>query len=66
MTEILSPLAKQLEELIQSGLVPAAPVSSNDFPSARVVVPVYDSTGTFMSNPEKQANPYAELARYSR
>lgn len=41
-----SPLAKQLEELISSGLVkPAMMPSAHDFPTARVVVPVYDSTG---------------------
>ena len=42
-----SPLAKKLQELIDAGLVVPAPIPAPiDFPSARIVVPVYDSNGT--------------------
>lgn len=41
-----SSLADKLNELISAGLVTPMPLpSSNDFPTARVVLPVYDSTG---------------------
>lgn len=41
-----SPLAKKLEELISLGLVnPMNMPTAQDFPSARVIMPVYDSTG---------------------
>lgn len=40
------PLAGKLQELIASGVIkPAMMPTAQDFPSARVVVPVYDSTG---------------------
>lgn len=41
-----SPLANKLHELIAAGIIkPATMPTAQDFPSARVVVPVYDSTG---------------------
>jgi hypothetical protein len=43
----VSPLALKLQELINAGLVVLQPQPSiSDFPSARVIVPVYDSNGT--------------------
>lgn len=40
-------LAQRLEELIRSGAVVLQTSPLNAFPSARVVVPVYDSNGTY-------------------
>lgn len=42
----LSPLALQLQTLINQGVVKPVAHPENLFPSAMVVVPVYDSTGT--------------------
>ena len=57
-----SPLATQLDDLVREGLVTLNPIPLSDFPSARIVVPVYDSTGTqLVSGGENNA----ELARYS-
>ncbi len=42
----LSPLAQQLQALINQGLVKPNPYPDNLFPSAMVVVPVYDSTSS--------------------
>ncbi len=57
-------LAQQLEELIQSGVVVINPWSINSFPSARIVVPVYDSGGTFMPSIPNQASTNEQLARH--
>lgn len=43
---VLSPLALQLQSLIDQGVVKPALQGDAVFPSAFVVVPVYDSTGT--------------------
>jgi hypothetical protein len=46
-TIAISPLALKLQELVNAGLVVIQPQPSmTDFPSARVIVPVYDSNGT--------------------
>ena len=43
----LSPLGRQLQKLIDSGTVVPSPMPPNNtFPSARIVVPVYNSNGT--------------------
>jgi len=43
----LSPLGRQLQNLIDSGAVVPSPVPcDNQFPTARIVVPVYNSSGT--------------------
>jgi hypothetical protein len=63
--EKISPLGKKLEELAAAGFVqPMAMPSSQDFPSARVVVPVYNSTGTG-SSPFRQGGTVGGLARNS-
>ncbi|UNC16322.1 hypothetical protein FE249_19130 (plasmid) [Acidiphilium multivorum] len=49
-------LAQQLDELVQSGAVVLTPVPLNAFPSARIVVPVYESNGTHTPVPEKKAD----------
>lgn len=68
MQDQLSPLAKALAELIERGVVLPAPVPSQSvFPTARVVVPVYDSSGTNPSPTNTQAqNHNAQLARRSQ
>ena len=48
-------LAQQLEELVQSGVVTLKISPVNAFPSARIVVPVYDSNGTQSLDPKKKA-----------
>ncbi|MBI1869038.1 MAG: hypothetical protein HYS06_12230 [Methylocystis sp.] len=61
-----STLAQRLEELVQSGVVTINPWSVNSFPTARIVVPVYDSNGTFMASPPaNQMSPNEQLARHS-
>lgn len=42
----LSPLAVQLQNLINQGLVKPLGNQENLFPSAMIVLPVYDSTGS--------------------
>lgn len=42
----LSPLAQQLQNLINNGIVKPASPTGNVFPSAMIVLPVYDSTGS--------------------
>lgn len=59
----LSPLARRLQELVQTGIVHPAYVPTGDFPSARVVVPVYDSAGTFWPADDSRRGQDAELAR---
>ena len=47
---VLSPLAIQLQALISQGIVTPSKRPENLFPSAMVVVPVYDSTGTGLNS----------------
>lgn len=43
----LSPLGRQLQKLMDSGAVTPSPMPfDSTFPTARVVVPVYNSNGT--------------------
>ena len=43
----LSPLGRQLQTLIDSGAVVPSPMPfDSDFPTARIVVPIYNSNGT--------------------
>jgi len=62
-----SPLGRQLQNLIDSGMVtPSALPLDTSFPTARVVVPVYNSNGT--SNVQAQGLtgvPHAQLAQRS-
>jgi hypothetical protein len=59
----LSPLGKQLYGLVQQGVVIPSYMPINDFPSAYVVVPVYDSgNASGASQPELSSN-HAQLAR---
>ncbi|SCX89401.1 hypothetical protein [Paracoccus tibetensis] len=64
--EPLSPLGAQLASLIETGLVSSNPYPLNDFPSAMLVMPVFDSTSTRNPNMAQQEVFYAELARHSR
>lgn len=43
---VLSPLAQQLQTLINQGIVQPSPHQENLFPTAMTVVPVYDSTSS--------------------
>jgi len=65
MQEQLSPLAQALAQLIESRVVVSSPMPlQNAFPTARIVVPVYDSNGTggAPANTHMQGNN-AQLAR---
>lgn len=67
MQDQLSPLARALAELIAQGVIsPGNGNLQNAFPTARVVVPVYDSNGTTYLPPDTKApNHNAQLARRS-
>lgn len=65
VTDKLSPLGEQLASMIQRGIVTPNPYPMNDFPSAMVVVPVYDSTGTGALKSMDGEPVHAELARHS-
>lgn len=58
-----SPLALKLEELVRSGLVVLNPWSPNGFPTARIVVQVYDSGGTQTPPLAAEMRRNAQLAR---
>lgn len=58
-----SPLALQLIDLIEKGVVYPSPLpSSADFPTARVVVPVFDSGDTKVTQGQRSWSN-GELAR---
>jgi hypothetical protein len=66
MQDQLSPLGEILARLIRQGVVVPAPIpAQNAFPTARVVVPVYDSNGTSAPLPgtNQAQNNDAQLAR---
>ncbi len=65
MQNDLSPLGKMLEMMIKQGLVTQSYVPwQNSFPTARVVLPVYDSNGTGGIYDQTQALiNHAQLAR---
>lgn len=61
----LSPLGLQLQELVSQGIVTPVYVPVNDFPSAYVVVPVYDSGNASQSTYSGISSNHAQLARRS-
>lgn len=66
MTE-LSPLGRKLETLMQSGTVTLSPLPlDTSFPTARVVVPVYNSNGTSTVQAHLTGASNAKLAPRSR
>lgn len=59
-----SPLARRLQELVSQGIVTPSYMPVSDFPSAYVVVPVYDSgNASGLTKPEFATN-HAQLARH--
>lgn len=67
MTTLTPLLGAKLEELVMLGFVTLDPTSSpSTFPTARVVVPVYDSGGTFTPMPAQvDMGSDGQLARHS-
>ena len=61
----LSPLGKQLQELMAQGIVIPAYMPASAFPSAYIVVPVYDSGNASGSSQPEFTTNYAQLARRS-
>jgi hypothetical protein len=60
----ISPLARQLQELVSRGVVTPSYMPVGDFPSAYVVVPVYDSGNASGLTKPEFANNHAQLARH--
>lgn len=62
-----SPLGRRLQTLIDSGMVTPSPLPlDSSFPTARVVVPVYNSNGTSNVHPHGVTGvPNAKLAQRS-
>lgn len=60
-----SSLSSKFEELVQSGYLKIDPTASpNVFPTARVVLPVYESGGTY-TPPIRQGETNGKLARHT-
>jgi hypothetical protein len=62
----LSPLAKQLQELVAQGIVTPSYMPVSTLPSAYVVVPVYDSGNASGLAKSEFANNHAQLARHPK
>ncbi len=59
-----SPLALQLQELVARSLVRLDPMPKMDFPTAYVVVSVFDSGGTAVHQAQEPRIAHAQLARH--
>lgn len=59
----LSPLARQLQDLVSQGVVTPSYMPVSSFPSAYVVVPVYDSGNASGAAPREFSTNHAQLAR---
>jgi hypothetical protein len=63
-TQAFSPLARQFQSLVDSGLISLNPVSVGDFPCAYVVLPVYDSDNASRPPQPESLSNHAKLARH--